>query len=74
MDNEKKVPLSLVLEQAKSQIIQSFNEVSNQSKLPAYLLEGIVLDVLSEIRNRKNLELLADISSMNTPEEKENKE
>lgn len=69
MAEKKRVPLSVAMENAKGIIVQTVNQVSNDMNLPAYLLEGIVADVLSEIRSRKNLELLSDINSMNNPPE-----
>ncbi len=69
MSEEKRIPLSVAMENAKGQLIQTFNKVSSESKLPAYLLEGAVLDMLSEIRNQKNLELIADINALNAQTE-----
>lgn len=74
MAEERKMPLSVAMENAKGIIVQTVSQVSNDMKLPAYLLEGIVADVLSEIRSKKNLELLSDINSMNNPPEKPNEE
>ena len=70
MAEVRKMPLSVAMENAKGIIVQTVSQVSNDMKLPAYLLEGIVADVLSEIRSKKNLELLSDINSMNNPPEK----
>lgn len=56
------MPLSVVLERTKLQLVQSFNQIIADSKLPAYLYEGIILDILSETRKRKNLELVADMN------------
>lgn len=74
MAEEKTFPLSVVVENAKGEIVQAVNRVSAKSKLPAFLFEGIILDVLSEIRNRKNLELVADINAMNNPPKEQKKE
>ena len=71
MAEERKMPLSVAMENAKGIIVQTVSQVSNDMKLPAYLLEGIVADVLSEIRSKKNIELLSDINSMNNPPEKQ---
>lgn len=71
MAEEKRIPLSIAMENAKGKIIQTVNQVSAEMKLPAYLLEGAILDVLSEIRGRKNLELLNDINAMNAPAQEE---
>lgn len=65
------MPLSVVLERTKLQLIQSFNQVIAENKLPAYLYEGILLDILSEARSRKNLELVADLSNYQSQSETE---
>lgn len=52
----------------------AFNQIVEQSNLPAYLLEGIVADLLSEIRKQKNLELVSDMNIMKQTEHSEQKE
>ena len=60
----KNVPLSVLMESAKGEFIQAFNRVVDETRLPAYLYEGMLLELLSEVRNRKNLELISDINAM----------
>lgn len=60
------IPLSLMLENAKGMMIDAFNQVQENTKLPAYLMEGIVLDLLSQVRNQKNLEMVSDMNRMNS--------
>ncbi|MBT9694698.1 hypothetical protein GPK53_01530 [[Eubacterium] rectale] len=48
------------------------NKVIQESNLPAYLIEGILSDILAEVRKQKNLELASDYATMN--EEKDKKE
>lgn len=62
----EKVPLSVLIENAKGKFFQAFNQVIDETRLPAYLYEGMVLELLAEIRNRKNLELISDINAMKT--------
>lgn len=64
MDNNN-LPLSIIIENAKGKLIQAFNEVLAEAKLPAYLTEGIILEILSEVRSRKNLELVSDYNRVN---------
>jgi hypothetical protein len=64
-------PLSIMLESAKGKFVSAFNEVLADTKLPAYLVEGIVLEILADLRNRKNLELMMDYSVMQNKEKKE---
>lgn len=58
------MPLSIMLESAKGKFVSAFNEVLADTKLPAYLVEGIVLEILADLRNRKNLELMMDYTAM----------
>ena len=69
--NENNMPLSLMMENAKGAMTDAFNQIVEQSNLPAYLLEGIVADLLSEIRKQKNLELVSDMNRMKQTEHSE---
>lgn len=68
------MPLSLMIENTKGMLIESFNQVREKTNLPAYLMEGIILDLLSQVRNQKNLELISDMNRMNQETEKKEKE
>ena len=59
-----------MMENAKAMMIASFNQVQAETALPAYLMEGIVLDLLAQVRNQKNLELVSDYNKMQVQEEK----
>ena len=72
--NENNMPLSLMMENAKGAMTDAFNQIVEQSNLPAYLLEGIVADLLSEIRKQKNLELVSDMNRMKQTEHSEQEE
>ena len=72
--NENNMPLSLMMENAKGAMTDAFNQIVMQSNLPAYLLEGIVADLLSEIRKQKNLELVSDMNRMKQTEHSEQEE
>ncbi len=74
MANQKNIPLSVLLENAKGKFINAVNQTLEETNLPAYLMEGIVVEVLAEIRARKNLELVADYNSMNQETKKEGEE
>lgn len=67
---ENGIPLSVAIENAKAMVIDAFNQVQEKTKLPAYLMEGIVLDLLSQIRNQKNVELVIDMNRMKEAQDK----
>lgn len=68
MEKKKNIPLSILLENAKGKFINAFNQILEETNLPAYLMEGIIVEVLAETRARKNIELVADYNSMNQSE------
>ena len=74
MDKEKGIPLSVMLENAKKMTVKSVQEILDQTKLPAYLFEGILVGLLSDIREQKNAELIADIQMMHQEQENTEKE
>ena len=68
MDKKKNIPLSILLENAKGKFINAFNQILEEINLLAYLMEGMIFEVLAETRARKNIELVADYNSMNQSE------
>lgn len=69
--DKKNVPLSVMIENTKGMMFEAFQQIQEKSNLPAYLLEGIVVDLLSQVRNQKNLELVSDMNRMNQEMEQE---
>lgn len=69
---ENSIPLSIAIENTRAMVIDAFNQIQKKANLPAYLMEGIVLDLLSDIRNRKNIELVIDLNR--TKERQDEKE
>ncbi len=51
-------PLMIVIEEAKAQLFTAFNNIVKETKLPSFLLEGVVNDLLSDIRRQKNIDLM----------------
>ena len=51
-------PLMIVIEEARAQLFDAFNSIVKETKLPSFLLEGVVNDLLSDIRRQKNIELM----------------
>ncbi|MCH5203140.1 MAG: hypothetical protein J1F03_00245 [Oscillospiraceae bacterium] len=66
-----KIPLSVLMEHARGKLIQAFNQVIDETKLPAYLYEGMILELLSDVRSRKNLEIISDLNVMERKEDME---
>lgn len=69
MDNNQ-VPLSVMIENANGKLTAAFSQIAQETHLPAYLLEGIIAGILSDIRKQKNIELAADYAAMNKADNK----
>nr|DAQ73292.1 MAG TPA: hypothetical protein [Caudoviricetes sp.] len=72
--DKKNIPLSVMMENTKGMMFEAFQQVQEKSNLPAYLMEGIVVDLLSQVRNQKNLELVSDMQRMNQSEQEKQEE
>lgn len=59
-----KISLSVLIENARSKLTQAFQGIVAETNLPAYLLEGIILDILSEVRKQKSLEIIEDLCNI----------
>ena len=58
-----KPSLSLILERARAILKNALTRVINELSLPAYLLEGVLLDLLAEVRAQKATELAAELEN-----------
>lgn len=67
---ENNVSLLVAIENARMLMIEAFNQVQEKTRLPVYLMEGIVLDLLSQIRNQKNIELVVDLNRIKGAQDK----
>ena len=63
-----------MMENTKGMMFEAFQQVQEKSNLPAYLMEGIIVDLLSQVRNQKNLELVSDMQRMNQSEQEKQEE
>lgn len=61
---KKTMPLSIMIEHANGMLTDAFNQIQQQTTLPAYLLEGAVLGLLAQVRKQKNMELISDHNRM----------
>ena len=56
-----KPSLSMILERGRAIFRTALNRLIAETALPAYLIEGILLDLLAEVRAQKNAELSAEL-------------
>lgn len=59
-----KPSLPIILERARSILRNAINRVIKETALPAYLIEGILLDLLADVRAQKAAELAAEYEDM----------
>lgn len=59
--NNKSIPLSVAIEQTRTKIIRDVNKAISESSLPAYLLEGVFLELLADVRESKVREISAEL-------------
>lgn len=67
---KNKMPLSIIIENVRADLFNEYNRVSSQSGLPAYLMEGIVVEILSEIRKQKNIDMIIEMNKATVEDEK----
>lgn len=64
------LPISLKIANAKGKILSAVNLASVEYNLPAFILEGILSDILSDTRAQARIEALNDVNSILEEEEK----
>lgn len=52
------------LENAKLKMMTTFNQIVGEGNIPMYLYEGILLEILSDVRTQKNVELISEINTL----------
>lgn len=55
-----KPTLIIILERARSILKSALNHVIAETALPAYLIEGVLLDILADVRAQKAVEITAE--------------
>lgn len=69
----KKASLPIIMEQTKTMMRNAYNEVRSTTRLPAFLMEGVLVELLAEVRNEKNAEIMSQVAMEEEKEaEKEN--
>lgn len=66
----KNKPISIVLEDAKQELIKSINDISNKNGLSFYLLNILFTDIYNEIQFKAKQELENDRKNYEKKEDK----
>lgn len=65
-----KESLITIIERTRIKTKYEINKILRESRLPAYLMEGIITGVLCDIREQKTIEIVQEIETKNENEEK----
>ena len=68
------MPVSLKIANTKGKILSKVNMASVEYNLPAFILEGILSDVMLEISSQAKIEMLNDINRFTENKEENSKE
>lgn len=68
------MPVSLKIANTKGKILSTVNMASVEYNLPAFILEGILSDVMLEISSQVKIEMLNDINRITENKEENSKE
>lgn len=69
----KKASLPIIMEQTKTMMRNAYNEVRRTTRLPAFLMEGILVELLAEVRNEKNAEIMSQVTAEEEEESEKSK-
>lgn len=69
--NKPATPLSVIMQDARQKTFRAFGQVQEETGLPAFLYEGILLDILAQVREQKNNEILQDLERMRKAQEQD---
>ena len=53
--------LAVMIESARIKMTNAINQVIHETSLPAYLIDGVLTSIISDIRNQKNAEILEEV-------------
>lgn len=67
-------PLIEIIEKTRMRTVGAVNQIISESGLPAYLMEGILVGIVSDIRNQKNVELIQAMQQKDKTENEESQE
>lgn len=63
-NSEMEQSLAVMIESARIKMTNAINQVIHETSLPAYLIEGILTGIISDIRNQKNAEMLEEMMTV----------
>lgn len=70
-DNPSEPPLTMLLQQAKFQMIKATNDTMRNYGIPAAMMDGIVAGILADLRSQVSADLLVEIKKQSAGEKNE---
>lgn len=64
-------PLIVIIEKTKAKINTAVNKIICESGLPAYLLDGILMGIVADVKEQKNVEMMQAVISQDNSELKD---
>lgn len=64
-------PLIVIIEKTKAKINTAVNKIICESGLPAYLLDGILMGIVADVKDQKNVEMMQAVISQDNSELKD---
>ena len=68
--NDKNLPLSIAMEEAKRAFAQAISDVMQKYSLPAFIAEPLISNLLNDLQNQKAREIATDYDAIKKQEEK----
>lgn len=69
--NPLEPPLTMLLQQAKFQMIKATNDTMRNYGIPAAMMDGIVAGILADLRSQVSADLLVEIKKQSAGEKNE---
>lgn len=70
MMNDKKIPLALMVEETQKRMKNSMYQIMDETKLPPFLIEGILNELLAEVRQKQYFDLSTQLAKVLLEQEK----
>lgn len=68
------IPLNIKLDNAKTKLVKALNECITEEGLPAYLLSGVVTEIMLDVQKQINIELKEAYNSVISNMQESNKQ
>lgn len=64
MSEENKIPLSVMLESAKSELRNTIRNIKSQYNFPSSVMEGVIHSILVEVQTEEKIEIINETNAI----------